>query len=51
MQMKKVLRSARAAIGGMKVEFREMMIRIGVAVLIGTMIGVEREIKNRPAGS
>ena len=31
-------------------EFREMMIRIGVAVLIGTMIGVEREIKNRPAG-
>jgi len=32
------------------VEFREMMLRIGVAVLIGTIIGVEREIKNRPAG-
>ena len=37
-------------IGGMGVEFREMMLRIGIAVLIGTVIGVEREIKNRPAG-
>ncbi len=27
-----------------------MLLRIGIAVLIGTIIGVEREIKNRPAG-
>ena len=31
-------------------EIREIMLRIGIAVLIGTIIGVEREIKNRPAG-
>lgn len=28
----------------------EMFIRIGVAVLIGCVVGVEREYKNRPAG-
>ena len=28
----------------------EMFIRIGVAILIGCVVGVEREYKNRPAG-
>lgn len=31
-------------------EFQETMLRILVAVLIGTIIGVEREHKSRPAG-
>ena len=28
----------------------EILIRIGVAVLVGGAVGVEREYKNRPAG-
>ena len=27
-----------------------LMLRIGAAVFIGAMIGIDREIKNRPAG-
>ena len=30
--------------------YKEMFIRIGVAILIGCVVGVEREYKNRPAG-
>ena len=28
----------------------EMFIRVGVAIVIGCIVGVEREYKNRPAG-
>ena len=28
----------------------EMLIRIFVAILIGSIVGIEREYKNRPAG-
>lgn len=31
-------------------DWREMLLRIGIAILVGTIIGVEREYKNRPAG-
>ncbi len=31
-------------------ELQETLLRIGIAILIGTIIGVEREYKNRPAG-
>ena len=31
-------------------EWTEILLRIGVAVLLATVIGVEREYKNRPAG-
>ena len=35
---------------GMKLGTDMLLLRIGAAVLIGAMIGIEREMKNRPAG-
>ena len=31
-------------------EIQEVLLRIGIAIVIGTIIGVEREYKSRPAG-
>jgi putative Mg2+ transporter-C (MgtC) family protein len=29
---------------------KEVLIRLGIAVVIGCVVGIEREYKNRPAG-
>ena len=41
-----------AALGqfGQPLSIVTLLLRIGVAVLIGAIIGIDREIKNRPAG-
>ena len=42
----------KAALGqfGQPLSIVTLLLRIGVAVLIGAIIGIDREIKNRPAG-
>ena len=35
---------------GQPLTIAAVLMRIGVAVVIGAVIGIEREIKNRPAG-